>query len=789
MILNNLKLVLRLMRGQKSLTAINLFGLSVGMAVCMLIMLWVAEEFKYDRHHEKLGRLYRVICEEHDSETASLSALTPPPLAAALKIDFPEIEAVTRYGGWGRWIVRHEDTIFSEARFECADPDFFKMFSFDFIRGNPDEALKNVYSVVLTEHSARKYFGEEDPMGQTLNINNRFDVRVTGIIRDHPGTSTLEFDLISPFEIVLKELFGGRNDDNWNLNSFNTFVLLRDQSLAQDLNGKLLGYLQKNDREDQDQPLLQPVGAIHLDSSVNHDFSNITDIKYIHLFSTLALFVLLIACVNFMNLTTARSMKRAKEVGVRKVSGAGRTQLIVQFFGEAVLTTLVSFAVAVVIVEALLPVFNEMTRGSLSLDIWRDWQIVSGFAAIAVITGLLSGYYPALLLSSFAPLKVLKGGYRSGTGHLHFRRILVTVQFTLTIGLLIGTFVVFRQLNFMKSTELGMNTEQVMCIRISEAMSEQYSMVKERLRQEPGVMTVSASLALPTDNHNSPGSPWWEGKPEGNNLAINADFVDFNYIEALQIEMVEGRSFSEAIATDADTAYVINQEAARQMGLENPVGTPFGFWGNKGTIIGVMKDFHFQPLRNSINPIALKIFPDWFRVIYVRLKPGNIENAIASMENLWERIQPQVPFEYFFLEESFEALYQAEERMSLIFQHFTILAIGIACLGLFGLAAFAAEQRTKEIGIRKVLGASVINFALLLSREFVRWVLLANLIAWPLAYLALENWLDNYAYRIGLGIDVFLFAALVALFIALATVSYQSIRAAMGNPITALQQE
>jgi len=788
---NYLKLAFRNIVRHKGYSFINIAGLAVGMACCILILLWVQDELGYDRFHKNLDNLYRVIREEHDTAEKGKSALTPPPLANALKQEFPGITHATRFGAWGRWLVKYGEKKFYEPGYECADPDFFAMFSFPFVRGNPKEALTDMYSVVITEEIAGKYFGNEDPLGKTLNINKQFDVKVTGVVKNIPGNSSLKFDLISPFKMQLKEIFAEKIDNNWGFNSFNTYVMLNNEGSMGEPAPKAAGIFKKHNKEDNEKAIFQPLKEIHLYSNVKHDIKGVGDIKYVTIFSLLALFVLVIACINFMNLTTARSAKRAKEVGLRKVVGARRSQLIKQFFGESIILTFLALLFALILVELFLPAFNNLSGKNLSLESSSNMVIYLGFIGIAILTGVLSGSYPALLLSSFRPVRVLKGvPHERKKGRLPLlRRVLVVTQFALSIGLVIGTAVIYKQLHFIRNKDLGYNKEHIVYIRMSENVIPKYYSIKKEFLRNSDVFNVTASLALPTNIGNSPGSPEWEGKKPGNKMQIKADFVDYDYIETFKIKMAQGRSFSRKFPTDAKTAYIVNEEAVRRMGLESPVGKGFSFWNRKGNIIGVMKDFHFRPLHKEIQPIVFKIFPDWFRHIYIRIKPGNVHAALDSLKKTWYKLNPDYPFEYHFLDDAFDNLYRAEERMGTLTNYFTFLGIFIACMGLFGLVSFMAEQRTKEIGVRKVLGASVPGIILLLSKEFTRLVLVANIISWPIAYYTMNRWLQNFAYRTGIGLWLFVFSAGLALVIALLTVSYQSIKAAVANPVEALRYE
>jgi predicted permease len=785
---NYVKTALRAVKRHKGYSFINIFGLAIGMACCILILLWVQNELSYDRFHANGDDIYRVVKQEYTEGETQWSALTSPPLAQPLKEDYAEIIRSTRFGNWGKRVVQYRDKRFNEERFEHADPDFLKMFSFEFIVGDPASSFSNPNSVILTEETAKRYFGTEDPTGKILKVENVYDVQVTGIIQNIPENSTIQFDFLSPFTL-LEEFIGQDNMQNWHFNSFMTFVQLAQNTDEHGVNRQIVDYIDRAVNEKAYKLVLQPYQKIHLSSSILHDFSDVGDMKYIYIFSALALFVLIIACINFMSLATARSSRRALEVGIRKVSGARRTDLIKQFFGEAIILSFISLILAIFLVEILLPSFNRLSGKNLGLDFTGNISVYFGLLTIAVISGIFSGIYPAVFLSSFQPAKVLKGTLRAGAKGGLIRRFLVVTQFSLSVFLIIATMVIFKQLNYIRSVDMGYDREHIIHMNMVGDSNEKYEILKQELGKGPNIVSVSASFALPTKNFNSPGSPDWEGRPEDKEIYMNVDFVDFGYFETLGIEMAEGRTFSKDFATDAEQAYIVNEELVKQMGMEDPVGKRFAFWEEWGTIVGVAKDFHFQSLHNKINPISFRLDPDWLRRIYVRVKPDDMPATIGFLRNTWSRIVPDYPFEYNFLDESFEELYKAEQQMSTITNYFTVLGIFIACLGLFGLAAFMAERRTKEIGIRKVLGASVPKLIYLLSSEFAKWVLVANIIAWPVAYLVAHRWLQNFAYRTNIHAGMFLSAAGLSLIIALATVSFKALKTASANPAEALRYE
>jgi putative ABC transport system permease protein len=787
---NYIKTTLRTIRRQKGYSFINISGLAIGLAVCMLIVLWVMDEWSFDRFNKNSGMIYRIYRDESATRKNSTSALTPPPMAAALKKDFPEIIRATRFGHWQRQLVAYKDKSFNETRFMQVDPDFLFMFSFQLVKGNPETVFSSPYSVILTEATAAKYFGDEDPVGKTLTVNNSYDIMVTGVIRNESLNSSLEFDFLAPFEILLKESIGQNNADNWGFNSFGTYVMLEQSASVENLNHKLKGYLKKYAEEDTDELVLQPLTDIHLFSNLGHDLRNRGDIKYVWIFSALAVFVLLIACVNFMNLTTARSANRAREVGLRKVVGAQRSQLIRQFFGESILMTLIGLVIALILAELSLPLFNTLSGKQLTSAWWENPTLLLLFIGLALVTGILSGIYPALFLSSFQPIRILKNILSPSGANPIFRKVLVVFQFSLSVFLIIGTLIISRQLSYIRNMDLGFNHEHIIHISIHGELHDQYDAIRERFLQNPDVSHVSASMALPTNIQSSPGTPMWEGKSPDEKMEIKADFVDYDYIETFEIPLIEGRSFSRKYAGDPESAFIVNEEAVKRMGLKHPaVGKKFGFWDIDGQIIGVMQNAHFQSLHYKIEPLVFKMFRGWLRRMYVKFRSENVASTLKSLEKIWNGMNLGYPFEYKFLDEDFNTLYKSEATLEKIFQSFAALAVFIACLGLFGMASFMAEQRTREIGIRKVLGSSTAGIVALLNRDFLKWIATANLIAWPIAYLTMRAWLQKFAYRVDMEIPVFLLSAAIGLTVALLTVSLQTLKAARANPVISLKHE
>ncbi len=786
MIKNYIKIALRNIKKHKGYSFINIIGLAIGMACCLLISIWVLDELSYDKFHENAATLYRV--EENQDYMGRIFhvTVTPYPLAPALKDEIPEILDATRYVFPGGLLFRYGDKAFFEDNTRAVDPSFFQMFTFPFLKGDKNTALNSPYSLVLSEKIAEKYFGDENPVGKVISVNNTYEFTVTGVMKNVPHNSSLQFETVIPYEFLRKT---GKTNEEFGSNSIWTFIQLQKDIPAEKANEKVFGFIRKRVPESVTSLLLMPYTRIHL----HEYFGYIKEpgaIQYVYIFSIIAIFVLLIACINFMNLSTARSANRAKEVGLRKVVGASKGHLIRQFFGESALFSFIALVFAVIIVNLLLHAFSTLAAKELSWKVTGIGSVLVGFLLITLFTGLVAGSYPALLLSSFQPAKVLKGNVKSGAGGSRFRKILVVVQFSLSILLIIGTIVVYKQLNYMKNKKLGWDKEHLVYIPLrTDNIKKSYEVLKTELAKDPKILGITGTDQLPSYISSNAGGADWEGKDPNQQILIGINAVDFGFIETLKIEMREGRSFSRDFPSDLSKAFIINEEVVKIMGKESVVGERFSFIGRQGSIIGVMKNFHYQPVQSKIEPLAITISPDNIRYMLIRIQPESISASLKYIENTWKRIMPNYPFEYRFLDENFDRMYRAEERMGSLLKYFAVLAMFIACLGLFGLASFTAEQRTKEIGVRKVLGAGVSQITILLCREFLMLVLLANVIAWPAAYLVMKNWLKGYAYRTSPDLFTFAAAMAAALVIAFLSVSFQAIRAATANPVDSLRYE
>ncbi len=791
MVKNYLKVVWRNIQRQKAFSLINILGLSVGIACCLMIFLFVRDELSFERFHSNSGRIYRTIIDEFVDGKWENNVGSPDLLGPALVEECPEFVSCVRLfnPNWiDKWAVSRGEKYFYEKSLFFADPAIFEVFTFPLLEGNPKTALKDPNSLVLTESMAQKYFGSEDPMGKTLTIQDAVEVKVTGVARDIPQNTHFRFDFLASFESMPYKWA----TNTWRTLQFYTYVLLGEEYSQDQLDEKLSIFLKKHFGKQTNMALrLQPIEEIHLYSrNFNQDMAvNNGDIAYVYIFSTIALFILAIACINFMNLSTARSAKRAKEVGVRKVIGAHRSQLIKQFLGEAFLFSVLAAVLSVALVLLFLPKFNGLTGKNIILSAGNFLFIGGMLAGIILIVGFISGSYPALFLSRFQPLNTLKDSLSAGKKGILFRRALVFLQFTISIGLITGTFIIQSQIRYCLNKNLGFEKEQVVVLPLrSRSVMSRYGALRTELLQQSSVLNVAGSAEVPGKSIASRGI-----FPEGNQwYPRNSIFVDYDFIPTLGIEIVEGRNFSRDHPTDLEDAYIVNEAAVKNFGWDQPIGKKIIWAGDqnkKGNVIGVVRDFHYASFREEIAPLVLHMSAGAPNYLSIRLKGNDILKTMSLIKEKWQEFYPGHPFEYIFLDESFDTLYKSEEKMGTIFQAFTVLGLFISCLGLYGLSSYLLEQRTKEIGIRKVLGASLSRILLMVSREFIKWVVLANIAAWPIIYFAMKEWLENFAYRISIPTWAFFLSAAIVTATSLLTISYQSTKAALTNPADSLRYE
>ncbi len=801
MLRNYLKIAYRNIRKNAGHSLINIAGLAVGMACCVLIMLFVFDELSYDRFNENCDRTWRVTRKWFNADGVVNLHLghVAPPIGPLLKNDFPEILHSVRMIQTEGLLVNHGPVYFEEDRFFFAEEDIFDVFSFEMTAGDPSTALVEPFTVVITTDTARKYFGAEDPVGKSITIaasGRSGDLRVSGIVEPLPAASHFHPDFLGSFK-TYEAIVGDEELRSWSSNNYATYLLMPPGYDIGRLEARLDDFMDRHMSPGisaQTKLELQALKDIHLRSHLDSEIEANGDIKYVIIFSMVAFFVLLVACVNFMNLATARSAGRAREVGLRKVVGARRAQLVRQFLGESVLTAVVSLIVALGFVLLALPAFNRFVGRELALNVAQNGSLVLFLAGIAVFVGIVSGLYPALYLSGFRPVRVLKGLPGGGASGLSLRKALVVFQFAISIVLIVCVGIVSGQLRFMRTKDLGFAKEHVVVLPSSPAMIINLEGFKTRLLQNPDILSVSAAKRVPSGRLlDSAGARLLTGEErESIDFRIANLLVDHDYIPTYGIEMAAGRNFSKEMGTDATQAFIINEAAARRIGWSSPeeaVGQGFEYGRRSGQIIGVVRDFHFESLHEEIAPIVMYLSRSDMARISVRIAPRDIPRTLAHLEEVWAEMRPNRPFSYFFVDERFDRLYKSEETLGRIFRTFAWLSVGIGCLGLFGLASYSAERRTKEIGIRKVLGASPAGIAALLSREFTRWVLVANLVAWPVAYFVMSRWLRNFAYRADIGLGTFVLAGALALVIAFLTVSYQAVKAALTDPVRSLRYE
>lgn len=785
MIKNYVKIAFRNIQRHKMYSSLNIVGLAVGITCSLLITLWVLDELSFDRFHTYADRLYRVEFDQNYSGQLFHVNVSPHPMAPALVEEIPEVENATRVNPIGEILVKHADKAFFEDSVMAVDPSFFEMFSYPLIQGDSRTALDDPYSIIITEDRARAYFGHSNPIGKTLNVDNELDFTVTGVLKNIPSTGYLQFDMLVPYELM-RAL--GTDIDEWGYNTTLTFALLRNNADHKSVAQKVQALVAKHDDTEDQTYSLRPLTQIHLYSHFGFGDKR-GQAQYVALFSAIAVFILLIACINFMNLSTARSAKRAREVGMRKVVGAVKRQIIAQFYGESCIFTLIALILAFLCVYLALPAFNALTGKDISFATFANGSTPLAVLGIVLITGFIAGSYPALFLSSFHPVRVLKGTVSAGASGAVFRKILVIIQFSLSISLIIGTGVVYSQLKYMKTKTLGYETDHLLSVQMWGSVNNSFGTLKKELLKHPGVVAVSASSSKPSRIYSNAGGADWEGKDPEQDVSVNFTSVDYDYFEAAGMEMIGGRSYSRDFPSDSDSAFVINEALQNLMGFDSAVGKQFTFGERTGTVVGVVKDFHFLSLRKKIEPLVLLLQPQNNTNLLIRIQPENVAASLADIEETWSLVVAGFPFDYEFINEDFAIMYRAEQRMGSVLKYFSFLAVFVACLGLFGLASYAAEQRTREIGIRKVLGASIAQITLGLCKEFALLVLLANLLAWPVVYLAMRNWLTGFAYRTAMGWEIFFLAGLLAFVIALFTVSYQALKAAMSNPASALKYE
>ncbi len=782
---NYLIIALRTIRQNRTSTFINILGLAVGLATYMLIMLWVNDELNYDKFNARYDDLYRVVENQYYAGGELFPvAVTPSGLAAGIKEEYPEIKMASRLTE-RYYTVRQEEKIFSEG-FTLVDPDFLSMFSVELIRGDKARALADPNSVILTEEMAAKYFGDIDPVGMTISIDKK-SFMVSGIMKKFPTNSHIDVKPLIPFPYL--KTTGAKMDD-WGNNSYWTYVLLGPGTDLKTFNEKIKDLIKRHNEGAVSDIYLQHIGEIHLYSAgkFTAEIGAQGDIRYVRVLSLVAVFILLIACINFMNLSTAQSTRRAKEVGMRKVTGASRRKLIFQFLGESVLLVFVAYLIAVIMIAILLPWFSNLTGKTLVMR-YFTLDFLENTLFVILLTGIVAGSYPAFIMSSFNPLIVLKGSVRTGPGGAIFRRILVTSQFTISVVLIIITLIITRQLTYIQNKKLGYDRENLVYLYFGDEARTHLQTLKQELLSSPDILAVTTTNLLPTDIGNSTSGWTWDGKSSTEEVLMHMVQVDVDYLKTFGMEIAEGRFYSPEMMNDTSFV-VINETAAR---LISPEGTPIGKFLSIGpyrlNIIGVVRDFHFKSVHRKIEPLVLAFLPKDNYMLFVRISAINRDKTLKLLSETYKKYAGDQPFTIRFLDEDFDNLYKAEKRMSSIFRYFSILAIFISCLGLFGLSLYTAEQKTKEVGIRKALGATSPSITRMFLQEYFRWVIIAILLATPISWFYMQNWLRNFAYHISIRPHEFVLAAVLAFAIAMLTVGFHALKSAGRDPAHSLKYE
>ena len=812
MLKNYLKIAFRNLMKYKFISFINLFGLTIGLTCCFLILSYILHEVSYDKQQPNADRVYRVTRTFYNGQTGIKSlylSTIAPAFGPYLTNDFKEIESMTRVYPNGTAAIKYEDKMFNEQNTFFADDKFFEFFKADVVRGNPAKALTDPYSVMMTEEMAKKYFGNDDPMNKVIRINmgNYFDFKVTGVYKAFPSNTHFHPELMFSFNTLNDTLIYGAENlrTSFGNNSFFTYIRLPKGYDPQRLEAQFPAFVDRiMTKEYSGAPFkpskgtslgLQKLTDIHLRSHTDYEAEENGDIKRVYIFSAIALFILLIACINYMNLSTARSTLRAKEIGIRKVVGAQKKEIIAQFLSESVLVSWIAMLCAIGLTALVMPDLNKLSGQQLSVNILMKWQIIIPVLIVPFFVGIISGIYPALFMSSFQPVKTLKGFLKVGDGNISFRKVLVTLQFAISIILIICTGIVFNQMRYMQTKSLGFDREHLVTLPYPNELSDKYEAFRTELLSNSNIKNVGRSSRIPTGRLlDAMGARISSGDTLAP-VSTDIKFVsaDYDFIPTYGVKILAGRGFSREYGMDT-SSFLLNEAAAQVLGFKTndaAIGKNFGYGNRSGKIIGIFNDFHFESLHQKIVPLVLLVPKNAnnYGRVSIKVSGSNITAALSQIERTWKKFLPDTPYQYAFLDENFEKLYNAEEKQKTLLTIFACIAIFIACLGLFGLSAFAIIQRIKEIGIRKVLGANVTNIVALLSKDFLKLVIIAAVIAFPIAWYAMNNWLQDFAYRINIPWWIFLAAGIIAAIIAFATISLQTIKAAISNPVKSLRTE
>ena len=793
---NYLIIALRQLTRNKLYSVINIAGLAIGFASSLLILLFVRNELTYDKFHKNKDRIYRVAEEFKTGDGFIHTGLTPARLAQALTDHFPQIEKTVRVDyDLGRYQIEYKEKSFEETSITAVDPDFFEVFSFELLSGNPKEILKKPYTMVISDQVARKYFGSADPVGEvmkfvdTYNLTS-FEVMVSGVFTTMPENSHIHKDFLLSASTM--EQFYPDREQQWGWTSHFTYIMLAPGQDISEIEKALPDFIiEKFSKEfsERTQFFIQPLTDIHLRSALKEELEANGDIHYVYVFTTIAFVILLLASINYMNLATARASRRAKEVGIRKVVGAVKSKVIFQFLGESIIITTIALVFAFVLAQLFTPFFNSLSGKQITLDL-GNVGLTATFLAIALITGILSGTYPAFVLSSFNPVDVLRSGFaKIGNSGAFLRKGLVIVQFSLSTALIIGTVIIFMQWDYIQEKKLGIQSEQILVVPMAtKEIDNKNILLKSELLKNSNIEHVTASNKKLTDRPTSYTTV--QVRESDNSYALPLGIVDFDFFKTFGIPIVHGRDFSLEIVNDTIDSYIINEAALKLFNIQNPVGAKIIVSGQEeGTIVGVVKDFHFESLHAEIAPYLFFVRPAMFNYFEMRVKSANLKETVSYIQNKYSQIDPEANFSWTFLDDDIDKLYKSEGKFFQVFTTFSILAIFIACLGIFGLISFMTSQRSKEISIRKILGASAKNISLLLTQDFIRLVLVANLISWPFAYYFMNRWLEDFSYRINITLWIFIGASTISWIIAISTISIQTLRAALANPVNNLKNE
>jgi len=780
MLQNYFKTELQILRVKKFYYLINIIGLAIGITSSILIMLWVVDELSYEKMHEKADQVMLLYKKYKMGEEYKLNSALPYPLAPSLLDEVPEVSDAVR-------VVRQEAVInngidyYNERNLCATDNAYFDLFSFRFINGDPANALTEPFSLVLTRDQAEKYFGADDPLGKTLEFDKKDTYTVTGVIENIEDNTALDYDMMVPIETIY-----GKTDaaDSWYDHFISTYVYISNPVISDTLNSRLTSHIkQYMSSESTIELVAQPIREVHLNALDEQNPRS----QYIYIFSIIGFLIILIACINFTNVSTSLSVKRSKEIGVKKVNGAGRKQLFFQFMGEAFHQVITAFLLAMMLVELFRPLFNQMTGKSITIP-YLDPVFVLAMLALILLTSILAGSYPALLISSFNPVSAFQGKIITGKGQALFRTGLLIFQFTISIGLIITTLTIYSQIRYINQKNLGYDKENLLYVYLQGDLDERFETFRQELMAHSKISNAARASSLPSSAWSIVRGMDWEGKDDDEIVSFSFISIDPDFVETVDMEIIEGRDFSKDFA--ADTArFIINEQAKKFLGFENPLEHFFLSDSDRIEIIGVVNDFHSLPLTYKIEPLILNIWPEFYTVALIRILPGNLQDAVDHIEKIWNKVIPGFPFEYNFVDERIDRQYRSELRVGMLALAFTILAILITCIGLFAIAAHTAQQKTKEIGVRKSHGASSKSVIIRFVTIYLRWVLLANLVAWPIAFILMKKWLENFAYQASISIWIFILAAVISIIISVMTISWHAWNISRTNPVNSLRYE